>query len=386
MKRKRVLYAVIGLVVAGALSALAITRGPLAPTLVSVATAKRTTLAPSVFGIGTIEARYAFAVGPTQAARVLKVSVDHGDRVKAGQLLAELDPVDLRERVASADAALARAQQSVRTAQAQIREASSRHALALANASRYRELAQKNFVSKEAADVRQNESNVTLAAVEATQSALVAAQRDTDRLSADRRALDKQLANLRLLAPSAGIVVGRMAEPGTTVVAGQAVIRLIDPHSVWLRARIDQAQAGALEEGQAARIVLRSAQAAVLDGRVARIDIQSDTVTEERIVYVEFAAMPATLTTGELAEVTIQQMPIAGALVAPSAAIKRIEQRTGVWRIAEGRVQFAPVRIGVRTLDGATQVLEGLSEGDEVVVHSSTLLRDAMRVRVSERE
>lgn len=386
MKRKRVLYAVIGLVVAGGLSALAITRGPLAPTLVSVATAKRATLVPSVFGIGTIEARYAFAIGPTQAARVLKVFVDHGDRVKAGQLLAELDPVDLRERVASADAALARAQQSVRTAQAQIREASSRHALALANASRYRELAQKNFVSKEAADVRQNESNVTLAAVEATQSALAAAERDTDRLSAERRALDKQLANLRLVAPSAGIVVGRMAEPGTTVVAGQAVIRLIDPQSVWLRARIDQAQAGALEEGQAARIVLRSTQDAVLDGRVARIDIQSDTVTEERIVYVEFAAMPATLTTGELAEVTIKQMPIAGAVVAPSAAIKRIEQRTGVWRIVEGRVQFAPVRIGVRTLEGVTQVLEGLSEGDEVVVHSSTLLRDAMRVRVSERE
>lgn len=382
---KRLLYGAVGLGVAGALAAMALTRGPLAPSVVSVAPAKRMSIAPSVFGIGALEARYTFAIGPTQAARVLKVQIDHGDRVKAGQVLVELDPIDLRERLASAEAALARARQAVHTAQAQIREAASRHSLAGANAARYRDLAQKNFVSKEAADVRQNEANVTLAAMEATQSGLMAAERDAERLQAERRALDKQLANLRLVAPAEGIVVGRLAEPGTTVVAGQAVIRLIDPASIWLRARIDQAQAGALQVGQQASVVLRSAQEAALPGRVARIDLQSDSVTEERIVFVEFERPPAKLTIGELAEVTIAQAAIEGALVIPSAAVKRIDQQTGVWRVLAGRARFTPVRIGVRTLDGSSQLLDGLNEGDEVVVHSSALLADSMRVRVNER-
>jgi len=383
MQLKRAVTIVLGVTVAAGFAWFAATRGPLAPTQVTLATASEATVQAGVFGVGTIEARYAYAVGPIVAGRVLRVLVDHGDRVRAGQLVAELDPVDLRERAASAEAAIARAHQSIRSAEAQAREAGSRHQLARANADRYRDLAARNFVSREAAEVRQNEASVTQAMVDATRAALAAAERDADRLHADRRALDRQLASLRLVAPVDGVVVGRLAEPGTTVVAGQAVVRLIDPASVWMRARVDQAQAGALTTGLPATVTLRSAQDATLEGRVARIDLQSDAITEERIVYIALAVPGADLGIGELAEVLIQRPAVAGALVVPSAAIKRLDQRTGVWRMVEGRARFQPVRTGLRTLEGRTQVLEGLSVGDDVIVHSTAQLMDAMRIRLA---
>jgi HlyD family secretion protein len=65
--------------------------------------------------------------------------------------------------------------------------------------------------------------------------------------------------SLKLLSPIDGVVTAREAEPGTTVVAGQAVLRLVDPAQLWVRARVDQARAEGVQVGQAADIVLRSA-------------------------------------------------------------------------------------------------------------------------------
>ncbi len=382
--RKRLLLIGGALVLIAALAILATTLGPLAPIRVNVAPAQTASLRPSIFGIGTLEARLTYAVGPTQAGRVLKVNVDHGDAVKAGQVLAEMEPVDLGERLAASGAALERARQASRAAEAQVREAHSRHQVALANADRYRELAQKGFVSKEIADSRRNEANVTAAAVDAARASLAAAQRDVARLESERAAAAKQLANLKLVAPVDGLVVARLAEPGTTVVAGQAVLRLVDPASVWVRARVDQARASGLMAGDLADIVLRSAQRTVLPGRVARVDIESDAVTEERIVNIEFVERPRSFSIGELAEVTIRRPAVANALVVPSAAVKTLGEQRGVWRVDAGRARFHPVKIGLQTLEGQTQVLEGLAAGDEVIVHSRAQLAEGVRLRVVE--
>ena len=84
---------------------LATSQGPLAPAKVTLAKVEKRTLSASTFGIGTVEARRSYALGPTLASRVARVLVDQGDVVTAGQLLAELDPVDLEDRVASAQLA-----------------------------------------------------------------------------------------------------------------------------------------------------------------------------------------------------------------------------------------------------------------------------------------
>ncbi|OGA22762.1 MAG: efflux transporter periplasmic adaptor subunit [Betaproteobacteria bacterium RIFCSPLOWO2_02_FULL_67_19] len=381
-KRKRILFIAGALALIAALATLATTLGPFAPIRVSVAPVQTAPLNPSVFGVGTLEARLSYAVGPTQAGRVARVHVDHGDAVKAGQTLAEMDPVDLAERLAASGSALERARQSARAAEAQIREAESRHQVALTNANRYRELAQKGFVSKELADNRRSEANVTAAAADAARASLAAAQGDAARLDSERGAAAKQLANLKLVSPVDAIVVARLAEPGTTVVAGQAVFRLVDPSSVWVRARVDQARAGGLAAGDAAEIVLRSAQGGALPGRVARVDIESDAVTEERIVNLEFTTRPPSFSIGELAEVTIRRPAVANALVVPSAAVKMLGDRRGVWRVDAGRARFHRVKIGLQTLEGQTHVLEGLAPGDEVIVYTRAQLSEGARLRV----
>lgn len=360
---------------------VALTQGPMAPPKVVLASVRTGELAPQAFGIGTIEARYGYAVGAVQAGRLARVLVDQGDRVRRGQMLAEIDPVDLDERVTAARSALARATHLATSTAAQLNEANARQQMAQTSANRYRELARVGFVSKEALDVKVTEADATRAGVEAAAAAQAAGEQDISRARAEAAALDKQRLNLRLVSPVDGIVTGREAEPGNTVVAGQAVVRMVDPSSVWLRVRIDQAKAGAIAAGQTARIVLRSRRNESLPGSVARIEIQSDTVTEERLVNVAFDQPPTRWSIGELAEVTIDLPKVTGGLFVPSQAVQRVGQQTGVWRLDGGRSRFVPVKVGVSTLDGRTHVIEGLRDGDAVIAYSEQALAPDMRVR-----
>ena len=96
---RRLGVAVALLALAGAMVFVALRTGPLAPVKVTLVRVALGDVSPSIFGLGTVEARRGWMVGPTTAGRVLRVLVDVGDSVKSGQLLAEMDPVDLGQRL-----------------------------------------------------------------------------------------------------------------------------------------------------------------------------------------------------------------------------------------------------------------------------------------------
>jgi HlyD family secretion protein len=384
MKRRlRIVAAFVGGVAVVALLAwLATTQGPLAPIKVTVAKVERRPLVATTFGIGTIEARRAYALGPTVASRVLRVLVDQGDTVKAGQLVAELDPVDLADRIASGEWAAERAASAIRAAEARLAEAQSRAQLTGASARRYAELRTRGFVSQEAADAKAHEANAARAAVDAATADVAAARRDRERALADVAGIAKLRAQARLASPIDGVVTARLVEPGTTVVAGQAVVQLIDPASLWVKARIDQGQSGSVRAGQRADIVLRSEPNRTYAGEVQRVDWTSDAVAEERIANVGFSARPQAIAVGDLVEVTIRVAELANARAVPAAAVKRVSREDGVWRVRQGRVQFQPIRAGITTLDGQSEVLVGLDVGDEVIVHSDQALKPDAKVKI----
>lgn len=361
---------------------LAASQGPLAPAKVTVAKVEQGPLVASTFGIGTVEARRSYALGPTLASRVARVLVDQGDVVRAGQLLAELDPVDLDDRIVSGNLAAERASSAIRAAEAQLAEAQSRAQIAIASARRSAELRAQGFVSQEATDAKGHEANAAKAAVDAAAAQLAAARRDRERALADVAGVGKLRAQARLVSPVDGVVSARLVEPGTTIVAGQAVMQIIDPASLWIKARIDQGQAGGVRVGQPAEIVLRSDPKRAYRGEVQRVDWVSDAVTEERIVNVGFAARPEAIPVGELVEVTVRTADLANVRSVPAAAVKRLDRQDGVWQFADGRVAFRPVKVGITTLDGRSQILDGLATGDEIVVHSEQALKPDVKVKI----
>ncbi|MGB3918450.1 MAG: efflux RND transporter periplasmic adaptor subunit [Thiothrix litoralis] len=380
---RKIILPLIVLVILGGFGWVVTQQGPMAPTQVTVAPVTRQAIAASIFGIGTVEARYSYRIGPTAAGRIKQVLVDVGDSVQAGQTLAVMEGVDLEARIQAAGLAAERASASIASATAQTKEAAARLSLAQREAQRQRELAAKALVSQSSSDTRQQDLAVTTAAVEASKAALEVANKEQQRLQAEQQVLRQQQANLVLTAPVAGMITTRDAEAGTTLVAGQSVLTLADPQSYWVKARIDQSQALGLQAGQAASITLRSAPQQALAGKLTRIEPVSDSITEERIVGIAFTPVPAALSSGELAEVTLQTGQKSDALVIPNAALQQHDGQTGVWKLnGENTLQFTPVQTGIQSLDGQVEILGGLQADDNIVVYTSKTLSATSKIKV----
>jgi len=375
-------FALFGVLLLAGLGLVATRSGPLAPIKVTVARVVTGEVQPELFGIGVVEARRAYLIGPTTAGRVRRVLVDVGETVKSGQLLAEMDPVDLDARLTAADAAIARARSSVASAGAQVSDAKSRQSLAVAEARRYRDLGNRGFVSSSVVDTRIQQQQSAEAQFVAAESALSSARQDTNRLEAERAAAGSLRANSRLTAPVDGVVTSRDAEPGSTVVAGQAVLKLMDPASLWIRMRLDQSRSTGLQAGVPAVITLRSSPHAPLGGAVARVELVSDSVTEERIAAVAFDQPPQGLSIGEMTEITLRLPVVRDALLVPNAALRRRGADSGVWILAGGDLRFVALKIGAQGADGRVQVIEGLKAGDEIIVYSERDLAEGSRIQV----
>lgn len=346
--------------------------GPLAPVAVTIVTVESRALMPALFGIGTVEARYTYKIGPTFAGRVKRLDVHVGDQVKAGQVLGEMDPVDLDDRVRSQESAFKRAE-------AALREAEARQAFAQTQARRYEQLFAVRSISEETVTTKRQELQIANAAISA-------AREDIARTRADREGLVAQRINLRLIAPVDGVVAVRDADPGTTIVAGQAVVEVIDPKSLWINVRFDQISASGLAGGLPTRIVLRSRGGQTLNGRVLRVDPKADAVTEETLAKVTFDNKPEPLPpVGELAEVTVDLPALPAAPLIPNAAVQREGDKVGVWKIVDGDLRFSPVKLGASDLNGYVQVREGLKNGDLVVTYSEKALTARSRTHVVDR-
>lgn len=139
-------------------------------------------------------------------------------------------------------------------------------------ARRYEQLFAVRSTSEEIVTTKRQELQIA-------DAALSAAREDIVRARSDREGLVAQRSNLRLIAPVDGVVAVRDADPGTTIVAGQAVVEVIDPKSLWINARFDQISASGLAGGLPTLIVLRSRGGQTLKGRVLRVEPKADAVT-----------------------------------------------------------------------------------------------------------
>jgi len=350
---------------------VALRSGPLAPIAVTVAEVKSRPIRPALFGIGTVQARYTYKIGPTISGRVLELHVDVGDRVQADQILGEMDPVDLDARIRAQQAALKAARAAVKQAEAKARYARTQ-------ARRYEQLLSVKGTSEETVATKRQEQAVA-------DAALAVARDEVKRIQADLEALRAQRRHLKLVSPVAGLVVARQANPGTAVMAGQAVVEVIDPTILWIDTRFDQISAEGLAAGLPAMVRLRSRHDQLLPGRVLRVEPLADAVTQEMLAKIVFERQPQPMPPlGELAEVTVSLAPLPARPVIPNAAIREVDGRRGVWLLADDSLRFVPVELGRSDLDGRVQVLDGLKEGQRIVVYSEKALSAHSRIHVVE--
>jgi len=339
----------------------------LAPPQVQGAAVERRDLTAQVYGNGTVEAKVVVGVSSKITGRIVELYADQGDLVRRGQLLARLENADLLQQQRQSEAGVSRFAAALAVEQANLRKAKANLALAEKNALRYRNLAEKNLVSRLEADQHETAWQVAREEVARSQAAIEAAGMEQSAGRAGLGFARSKVADTLICSPQDGVIITRHLERGATLSPGAPIFSLADPQVVWVKANVDESLLRGVEVGKEAFISLRSQPGEPLPGRVARLGRQSDRVTEELEVDVAFAAPLKEFRLGEQSEVLIVTAKKAGALAVPSAAIVLREEGAGVWIEAEGRLSFRPVTPGVRDPRNFTEITGGVREGERVV-------------------
>jgi RND family efflux transporter MFP subunit len=373
-------------VLVGLLGFVALRAGPLAPVPVTLVTVDSQSIKPALFGIGTVEARFTHKIGPTFAGRIGHVAVQPGEHVTKGQLLGEMDPVDLDDKISAQEATLKRAEANLLAVAAQVQDVGARQAFAELQLRRYEQLLVSHAVSEEGVQTKRQELQIAQASATAARANVDASRQELVRARAERDGFLRQRVNLRLVSPVDGIVTRRDADAGTTAVAGQAVIEVVEPTSIWVSVRFDQQRAQGLSAQLPAQIVLRSVAGDGIAGRVVRVEPVADAVTEEILAKVAFnETLDRLPPIGALAEVTVSLGQQPSMPVVPNASVQRVDGILGVWVVQDGSLHFVPVKTGVADLQGHIQILDGLQGGEQVVAYSYKTLSVNSRIKVVER-
>lgn len=337
-----------------------------------------------VFGLGTVEARVLSKIGFEVGATLVELTADHGDRVTKGQVLARLATGEQNAKVAKARAALAIAEVNIRRAAANVEKAEAVFAQKRDANRRKQALAGRDIVTQQSAEEALRDEAVAKADVSVAMSEAESSKAQLADAQAQLRFEETMLSHRTLLAPYDGLVIERHKELGTVIKPGDPIFTLIADDSHWGLAYVDEARAGFIKEGQKVEAHLRSRPLDRFTGRVVRIGLESDRVSEERRVYIRGDKPPSRLHLGEQAEFRIMVAVLDKALLVPEAAVHGYDGRKGtVWTVEDGRLGQRVVTFRHRTEDSRLEIVSGLPPTAQVVTAVSAGFKVGRAVRVS---
>ncbi|WP_456392292.1 efflux RND transporter periplasmic adaptor subunit [Nitratifractor sp.] len=325
-------------------------------------TPKRGDLPLKVFGIGTVGAKNLYNVASNSGGRLQSVLKDEGDRVAQGEVIARLDPVDLPQLLEQAQALARKAALETEASLKEIGSLRAQRTLAQINYDRYARLQNQGYAAKAEYDKARTDLASLDAQIAASQARVAASKAQEISARKSVEALRQKIRRLEVRSPVSGLVVKKLARAGETLAPQQAILQVVRPEEVWIRANIDERISGTIRPEQNATITLRSRSDQPLAGRVVRIERESDPVTEERIVDVAFAHLPEPFYLNEQAEVLITTGRIRDALLVPV----KLLQKGGVWIYRRGKAHFLHLEILGR--DDRFAAVRGLDEGAKILV------------------
>jgi RND family efflux transporter MFP subunit len=301
------------------------------------------------------EVRLAFRVGGKMASRNAEV----GQRVKAGEVLARLDPQDL--------------QLSQQAAAAAVRAAQVSHELNLADYKRFKDLRDQGFISSAELDRRE--------------AALKAAAAQLEQARAQASVQGNQAAYTTLAATAPGVVVAVEAEPGAVLAAGTPVLRLAldGPRDVVFAVPEDAVAGLRAWVGKPGAVSVRLwGSDERLKATVRELAAAADPVTRTFQVKADLQASPAgaPVPLGRTATASIELPPVPGVALLPLTAVKEHQGGSAVWVLdpAQQVVRTRPVRLG-GAQGNQVIVLAGLQPGEQVVTAGVHVLTEGQAVK-----
>ncbi len=308
------------------------------------------------------------------AGYIRHISVDIGDRVKTGQVLATLDIPELTAQVQGADAGVRQTQEQITRAKSEVQRAQANYEALHSAAQRLQQAsdARPGLIAGQELEDAQAKDRVAAAQVDSAKSALSATQQQLDVSKADRQHYSALADYSRITAPFHGVVIWRYADTGSLIQAGTSnagsmpVVKLAQVNVLRLRLPVPESLAAFVRVGDSATIHIQ-AIGKTFTGKVTRNTASLDPSTRTMQVEIDLPNADGTLTPGMYANVSLNIKRSGDALVVPVQAVDQSSTLPFVMLVNNSnRVEKRTVQIGVSTANHI-EILSGLNAGDKVI-------------------
>ena len=351
---------------------------------------------------GKLRALNTINVGSEISGQVIAVYVDFNSTVTAGQVLARIDSTRPQAQVTQARARVELARASLAQAEAAIIRAENDYAVKTREFARQKQLADKGFVSKAGFDQAQNTLASARAALSTAKAQAQSGRAQIAQSSAELSSAQLDLSRTTITAPTSGVVINKLVEPGTTVAASFQTPNLFeiaaDTSRMQVEASVDEADIGQVRVGQAVRFTVDSYPEDVFVAKVGQIR-KSATEAQNIVSYLVILDVDnkaGKLLTGMTANVEIVTGTKVDVLRAPASAIrfrprkedrpeedsdaKKPSKKKGsgtIWVATDD--PYEPVRravtIGLAGED-YVEILKGAKEQELVLIRTKNLIEE----------
>lgn len=349
---------------------------------VSTVTAATETWPSTYEASGTVRARTTAVISAKLMGYVRDVKVQTGDHVREGQTLVTLDSRDLDIGSHRAEAAREEVRSAVPEAESGVAAASANLDLAQATFGRMRDLFQKKSISNQEFDEASAKLKAAQAAYEMARARRVQLNSKLAQVDQEVRSTEVMRSYADVLAPFAGVVTARPADPGSLALPGAPLLTIERDGAYRLEASVEESRLGAIRIGQPVSVTLDS-MGRTLNARVSEIVPAVDAASRAYTVKIDLPSVPG-LRSGVFGRAAFQlgSRPL---LAVPAEAVTDRGQLQSVM-VADGAPDNAIARTRLITAgqksNGRIEVLSGLSAGDKVIFPLPPGLADGARVEV----
>jgi RND family efflux transporter MFP subunit len=307
--------------------------------------------------------------------------VDIGDRVTAGQLLAEIDAPDLDQQVRQSEAAVVQAQSDLERAIAALEQGKANESIAQVTAQRWDNLVKRGAVSKQDNDQYQAQYQAQAANVKALERAVDAAKGNIAVMQANQGRLTDMQGYLKVRAPFAGVVTLRNVDVGTLVNTGSTLLfRIAQNNLLRTYLNVPQSSSDDVHVGQQATLATPELPERKFTGTVTRTANALDPSSRTLLVEVQVPNSEGKLLPGMYVEVDLHLPRKDPPLLLPSTTLSVRPEGTMVAVVGpQNAVHFQRVVIG-RDYGSEIEVLSGLNAGQQVIANPNDAVQEGAKV------
>lgn len=308
--------------------------------------------------------------------------VDIGDRVKEGQLLAEIDAPELDQQVRQARAAVEQANAALEQANANLIQGKTNEQLYKTTADRWSSLVTKGAVSRQDNDTYQAQYQAQVATVQALGKAVNVAKSNVGAAEANLGRLTEMVGYVRVRAPFSGVITQRNVDVGALVNEGNTLLyRVAQTDKLRIYTNVPQADATSIRVGQPAKLTITDLASKVFPGTVTRTANALDPASRTLLVEVQVPNSSGLLLPGMYAQVDFTTPRAEPPLVIRGDALLVRSNGPQVALVEPDKtVHFLLVTLG-RDYGDRIEVLSGLEAGEQLVINPGDNIQEHVKVR-----